>query len=803
MHSIQSFTRTAIPTLTDLFTPVSSGIYEKTVLSDEPLVSLTPSLTPVNRPGEHKTFWVSIVVPIAVIVGLVLLTLCICLALYCAVNLLIRRKSRLTGVAVWFYCATRALLTATLPFGSRRAPKVWNFRFAFVMGSLRALAEGFNTIGFGIRHLASVPLPRSFVLKSLHCSRVMMGSVAADLYVPSSPTVTLQPWVILYLHGGAYTLCSAATYRFILPRFVTALDIPCLVFCIDYRRPPRYPYPAARDDALEAYRWLVTELGYPPANIAVVGDSAGGGLAFSIAYELRDALREGRPDAVGLPACVAAISPWVDLTAAGLSYPSVTEARRSDFITPTAMPVFVNAYVSKRDGSTVTDPATWGVSPGLVPDASGLPPVFIEYGGGELLRGQIEAFIDRLRAARSPGCECPNVLPIQSAEVVVASSATSATDSFSVELVVPLTAPCEHRVNLVTYCAPHMPHVFPIFGFAASGRNREPHNALIRMRLFIRAMLEASAAPARERRVGTARGEGFVFMPSFSAAQPEVGPCPSDPSTTVSLPPSQPHHVTSHVWTDGSATRRTSVSQQTIQRVTFDPLPNASRGALEGSPRQQSPPDGGHVLATLSRAMAAAEASDTHCHGSGTPRVQKDAQGVGVGDGRATRSALARLLLPPPPAANAPWARRATPSSTASSYWDIIERVDPVVDHTRGVAPVDTYDVFDSPRVLAPSSTARVPRPDQCPMLRPLIPSYSTSPDVPMGGGTSGPVSLLPPSHSPPCALSHTLPTRLPSAYEAYRSSHALSVGDDAASVTVRVPDVEQFVPQPDAYGHD
>ena len=116
--------------------------------------------------------------------------------------------------------------------------------------------------------------------------------------------------VILYLHGGGYVagdISYARGYGTILCA-KNGMD----VFCAAYRLAPEAPYPAALEDAQQAYQYLL-DSGYMPQEILLCGESAGGGLIYALALQLRD---QGKP----LPACLIAISPWVDLTLSGKSY---------------------------------------------------------------------------------------------------------------------------------------------------------------------------------------------------------------------------------------------------------------------------------------------------------------------------------------------------------------------------------------------------------------------------------------------------------------------------------------------------
>ena len=138
-------------------------------------------------------------------------------------------------------------------------------------------------------------LPKEVIVTSLSID----GIPAEFIDVQGSKT-----GVILYLHGGAYALGSVAVHREFLGRLAIACQIK--VLAIDYRLAPEHPFPAALDDALSAYHWLLSQ-GYDPATIVVAGDSAGGGLALAALLSLRDSKAP-------LPACAVCLSPWLNLS---------------------------------------------------------------------------------------------------------------------------------------------------------------------------------------------------------------------------------------------------------------------------------------------------------------------------------------------------------------------------------------------------------------------------------------------------------------------------------------------------------
>ncbi len=100
-----------------------------------------------------------------------------------------------------------------------------------------------------------------------------------------TPDGAPQDKVILYIHGGGFMSGSCLTHRMHVAKFALGTGVKALLF--DYRLAPEHPYPAAVDDCLAAYRWLLAE-GYAPANIVIAGESAGGTLTLATLVALRD-----------------------------------------------------------------------------------------------------------------------------------------------------------------------------------------------------------------------------------------------------------------------------------------------------------------------------------------------------------------------------------------------------------------------------------------------------------------------------------------------------------------------------------
>ena len=195
------------------------------------------------------------------------------------------------------------------------------------------------------------------------------------------PRDTRREGVVLYLHGGGYT-CGDLEYAKGFGAML-AVQSGTRVFCAAYRLAPENPYPAALEDALTAYQYLLDK-GYPASQIALCGESAGGGLCYALCLKLREM---GLPQPCG----IVAISPWTDLTASGSSYEENREVDPS--MTAAMLDAFASNYTSDR-----RDPL---VSP-LFGDLEGLPPSLLFVGGDEIMLSDSELLHEKLRAS---GCD--------------------------------------------------------------------------------------------------------------------------------------------------------------------------------------------------------------------------------------------------------------------------------------------------------------------------------------------------------------------------------------------------------------
>ncbi|TYZ14225.1 alpha/beta hydrolase [Hymenobacter lutimineralis] len=190
--------------------------------------------------------------------------------------------------------------------------------------------------------------------------------------------------VLLYLHGGGYVLGSLNTHRSLIGTLAQRCGLPA--FTIDYRKAPEYPFPAALEDALVAYRWLRGQ-GYPAENIIVAGDSAGGGLALALALSLREA-------GEAQPAAIIGLSPWTDLV---LPERVLREVCQEE--TQLLEALQIRDWGTHYAGSTpLTHPL---VSPGQA-ELHGLPPLLIQLSDAEVLCDDGLSFVEKARRAGVP-----------------------------------------------------------------------------------------------------------------------------------------------------------------------------------------------------------------------------------------------------------------------------------------------------------------------------------------------------------------------------------------------------------------
>ncbi|MFC1439444.1 alpha/beta hydrolase [Streptacidiphilus sp. N1-10] len=206
--------------------------------------------------------------------------------------------------------------------------------------------------------IASIPLPADVSLTPDQLGGVPVLTVETPGSDPST--------VLLYFHGGAYAIGSAADGAGLAAD--VARRVGARAVSVEYRLAPEHPFPAAVDDAVAAYRALLDQ-GVPSDRIAFVGESAGGGLVVAALVAAKDA---GLPQ----PASAAVFSPWTDLTLSGGSL--VGKAAVDPSLTAAGLRTRAGDYLG------ATDPAVPTASP-LFADLTGLPPLLVQVGSHEIL----------------------------------------------------------------------------------------------------------------------------------------------------------------------------------------------------------------------------------------------------------------------------------------------------------------------------------------------------------------------------------------------------------------------------------
>lgn len=191
--------------------------------------------------------------------------------------------------------------------------------------------------------------------------------------------------VVVWTHGGGYVVGSMHSHRKVAGHLAKAVGARALV--LDYRRAPEHPHPAQVEDAVAAYRWLVSSEGIRPEHIATTGDSAGGGLCTSMVLALRDA---GDP----LPAAIMPLSPFYDMEATGDSIEG--NATADVLVGKDILLAMAGMFLG---GGSPTDP----LANPLHADPAGLPPMLIQVGGDETLLDDSTRFAAKAQAA---GVDC-------------------------------------------------------------------------------------------------------------------------------------------------------------------------------------------------------------------------------------------------------------------------------------------------------------------------------------------------------------------------------------------------------------
>src|ERR1041385_6699346 len=213
------------------------------------------------------------------------------------------------------------------------------------------------------RRLFGLPPWLSFAVSfGVHYERIASTDLCGEWIIPQAND--FDDRVLLYLHGGGYVSCHPQSHRPVTAALARLLHYR--VFALDYRLSPESPFPAAVDDAARAFLWLIDH-DFKTQNIAIAGDSAGGGLAIATLLRLKSTQQP-------LPACAACLSPWLDLTGeCNYGNAGACAMFRPEDISP-----FAEIYLNG------VSPRTPEASP-IFADLTGLPPLLIQASSTELL----------------------------------------------------------------------------------------------------------------------------------------------------------------------------------------------------------------------------------------------------------------------------------------------------------------------------------------------------------------------------------------------------------------------------------
>ena len=263
-----------------------------------------------------------------------------------------------TSPSVQSRALAQLLMSGLRPLGDRLSLTTWP--------QLRVVRDMFDTVGL-------TPLPRGSRVKA-----IADGDISG-LWITGRGSDPANG-VVLYLHGGGFVFGSQRTHKHLVAALSGAAGKPA--FLVDYRRAPEHPFPAAADDVLAAYRWLLHN-GHTPESITVMGDSAGGHL---VAGLLADLSRRRLP----MPAAAVMFSPFLDLTCAELA--DRDRVRRDPFVPPKRAMECGRTYAGEYG-------LTHSRLNVLRANKRRWPPVLIQVGDTECLLGDSERMAESIRAA--------------------------------------------------------------------------------------------------------------------------------------------------------------------------------------------------------------------------------------------------------------------------------------------------------------------------------------------------------------------------------------------------------------------
>jgi monoterpene epsilon-lactone hydrolase len=206
---------------------------------------------------------------------------------------------------------------------------------------------------------------------------ILIGDMPAEWIIPDK---SKSNKAMLFLHGGGYATGSIRTHRALASQIAIHAGIRAL--SIDYRLAPEHRFPTQIEQSVSAYRYLLAE-GYQPADIAIAGESAGGGLTGGTLLYLKD-------HHLPMPACAVMMSPWLDLTASGRSM--ITHKHRDPMVPHRGIPLWARNYAGDAE---LTNPYA---SP-LFGDLTGLCPIYIQVGECEILLSDSTRYAEKAQNA--------------------------------------------------------------------------------------------------------------------------------------------------------------------------------------------------------------------------------------------------------------------------------------------------------------------------------------------------------------------------------------------------------------------
>ncbi len=212
--------------------------------------------------------------------------------------------------------------------------------------------------------------------KYIHYEEFQIGEMNAEWV--SVNQAHMKRYVILYCHGGGYSTGSSKYARTLTSKLASSTLMKVLSF--DYRLAPEYPYPAALEDAMKAWDYLMLQ-GYGAGEVIVAGDSAGGNLALALTLRLKEQRRM-------LPGALVLMSPWTDLTSSGKSFE--TKAELDPILTAEYIERMKLAYAGGQNLEEPLISPLWG-------DHTDFPPVCIQVGENEILYSDSRRLYERMQ----------------------------------------------------------------------------------------------------------------------------------------------------------------------------------------------------------------------------------------------------------------------------------------------------------------------------------------------------------------------------------------------------------------------